>query len=188
MGRMWTLNICPTCLFCKEPKSDLLSSCNMFSVKTQHIFEKCQNMKRGSIDTKNLRTFPVPMAWIVKAHVFQAMMGTRGHSSLGAVCSPTLWTVVAQTTSISSMLSENFLLKTNCVTGDKETLGGGGGGRVSLTVLVLRSSGWIWSPPGPLRTAPGPHQHCCPRCCNLHNREKIVHRLSHMSTSTHNGL
>lgn len=52
------------------------------------------------------------MACIVKAHVFQAIMGTRGHISLGAVFSPTLWTVVAHTTSISVMLSENFLLQT----------------------------------------------------------------------------
>lgn len=59
----------------------------------------------------NKPSFAVPMAWIVKAHVFQAIRGTRGHSSLGAVCSPTLWTVVAHTTSISTMLSENFLLK-----------------------------------------------------------------------------
>lgn len=52
------------------------------------------------------------MAWIVKAHVFQAIRGTLGHSSLGAVCSPTRWMVVAHTTSISMMLSENFLLHT----------------------------------------------------------------------------
>lgn len=54
----------------------------------------------------------LPMAWIVKAHVFQAIRGTFGHSSLGAVCSPTRWTVVAHTTNISTMLSENFLLQT----------------------------------------------------------------------------
>lgn len=52
------------------------------------------------------------MAWIVKAHVFQAIRGTFGHSSLGAVCSPTRWTVVAHTTNISTMLFENFLLQT----------------------------------------------------------------------------
>lgn len=51
------------------------------------------------------------MAWMVKAQVFQDMTGTAGHSSLGPVCSPTLCTVVAHTTSISAMLSEYFLLK-----------------------------------------------------------------------------
>lgn len=45
---------------------------------------------------------------MVKAHVIQAMRGTRGHSSLGGVCSPTLWTVVAHTPTISIMLSDNF--------------------------------------------------------------------------------
>lgn len=70
----------------------------------------------------------VPMAWIVKAHVFQAMSGTRGHSSLGAVCSPTRWTVVAHTTNISTMLSENFLLKRTRVqtTALQESVAAGG--------------------------------------------------------------
>lgn len=47
---------------------------------------------------------------MVKAQVIQAIRGTRGHSSLGAVCSPTVWTVVAHTPSISIMLSDNFVL------------------------------------------------------------------------------
>lgn len=47
---------------------------------------------------------------MVKAHVVQTIWGTRGHNSLGAVCSPTVWTLVAHTPSISIMLSDNFIL------------------------------------------------------------------------------
>lgn len=90
-------------------------------------------------------TLTVPIAWMVKAHVIQAISGTRGHSSLGAVCSPTLWTVVAHTPSISIMLSENFILNqrgtensdcyTMCLGHSKSEV------TASLTVPVLRSSG-----------------------------------------------
>lgn len=102
----------PTCLFCRDPKSGLSSSCNMFSVKTGKYILRTANRRRRTVWHDEL-SLTVPMAWIVKAHVFQTIRGTRGHSSLGAVCSPTLWTVVAHTTSISTMLSENFLLKNN---------------------------------------------------------------------------
>lgn len=53
-------------------------------------FENCKNLKRGQIDRNGIITITVPMACIVKAHVFQAIRGTRGHSSLGPVCRPTL--------------------------------------------------------------------------------------------------
>lgn len=75
-----------------------------------NIFSESKNWTQ-KMTKRHSKDLKVPMAWIVKAHVFQAIRGTRGHSSLGAVCSPTLWTVVAHTTNISAMLSENFLLK-----------------------------------------------------------------------------
>lgn len=70
------------------------------------------DQKKIAVKDMEVQSEGLPMAWIVKAQVFQAIRGTLGHSSLGAVCSPTRWMVVAHTTSISTMLSENFLLRT----------------------------------------------------------------------------
>lgn len=97
-----------TCRFCKDPKRGFSSSCSMFSAMTRKYFWIMKNYNKGHECPNKITT--VPIDWMVKAHVVQTIRGTRGHNSLGAVCSPTVWTLVAHTPSISIMLSDNFVL------------------------------------------------------------------------------
>lgn len=97
-----------TCRFCKDPKRGFSSSCSMFSATARKYFWRMKIYNKGHECPNKIPT--VPIDWMVKAHVVQTIRGTRGHNSLGAVCSPTVWTLVAHTPSISIMLSDNFVL------------------------------------------------------------------------------
>lgn len=93
--------------------SPLPAACSLY--RETDVFEQAMRSKIKternciltiSADKQGVRA--LPMAWMVYAHVFQDITGTYGHRSLGAICRPTLCTVVAQTISISVILRQNL--------------------------------------------------------------------------------